>query len=92
VSRVRVLRSVFANCVLSPTCLLFENTIIAKTDHNQGRRQKNFRGGEGNGKKPKNSTIKPLSTISVPRMKIQGDTALPLLTPVKFDVLRDLLL
>jgi len=34
-----------------------------------------FRGGGGNGKKTKNSTIKPLSTISVPCMKIQVERA-----------------
>jgi len=34
-------------------------------------------GGGGNEKRPKNSTIKPLSTISVPCMKIQGGHGLP---------------
>jgi len=40
--------------------------------YRQGRRQKNFQ--RGNGKnKPKNSTIKPLSTVSVSCMKIQRE-------------------
>jgi len=48
------------------------------TTRNQGRRQKNFRGGtmekrpKNSKKRPKNSTFKPLSTIFVPCMKIQG--------------------
>jgi len=40
----------------------------------QGRQQKIFQG-EPTEKRPKNSTIKPLSTIFEPCMKIQGATA-----------------
>jgi len=42
---------------------------------NKERRQKHFGGGGGDDGKTiaKNSTIKPLSTLSVPCMKIQGD-------------------
>jgi len=39
----------------------------------QGRRQENFPGRRPTGKRPKNSTIKLLSTRSVPCMKFQGD-------------------
>jgi len=38
---------------------------------------KKFPGGGTEKIRPKNSTIKPLSTLSVPSMKIQGGTASP---------------
>jgi len=49
----------------------------------KSRGRKNFPGGGGNGKKtrPKNSTIKPPSTLSVPCIKIQGGGPWPPLLP-----------
>jgi len=45
----------------------------------QRRRQKNFQDGERGAteNRPKNSTIKPLSTVSVQCMKIQGGDGPP---------------
>jgi len=49
----------------------------SSSQQDQGRRQKNFQGEGAAGKaRPKNSTIKPPSTLSVTCMKIQGVTAL----------------